>query len=207
HLRVGSVEVPIGLIVILIILLLSAVFNLLTKELATIGGVTFTVVFFTMFYFSERYHEKLRRARAAPHELDRPHQHLEQFNQEEMTSVSPESLALARRYRKLVSIRSTFNLFMLEKALAETDPETTDLVVMTAKVVPQGETGTDLPDLDDYDQQLMTAVVSRAERAGKEVKPLIVPTNNALHAVLKTAKDLQANELILGASNKYSADE
>src|SRR5262249_47973655 len=50
NLRVGSVEVPIGLIVILIILLLSAVFNLLTKELATIGGVTFTVVFFTMFY-------------------------------------------------------------------------------------------------------------------------------------------------------------
>jgi amino acid transporter len=207
NLRVGSVEVPIGLILILIILLLSAVFNLLTKELATIGGVTFTIVFFTLFYLSERYHEKLRRARAAPHEQDRPHQHLEQFNQEEMTSVSPESLGLTRRYRKLVSIRSTMNLFMLEKALAETDPETTDLVVMTAKVVPQGETGTDLPDLDDYDQQLMTAVVSQAERAGKEVKPLIVPTNNALHAVLKTAKDLQANELILGASNKYSADE
>ena len=38
----------------------------------------------------------------------------------------------------------------------------------------------------------MTAVVERAENAGKQVKPLIVPTNNPLHAVLKTAKDLQA---------------
>ena len=53
----------------------------------------------------------------------------------------------------------------------------------------------------------MTAVVEQAEKAGKEVKPLIVPTNNPLHAILKTAKDLQAHELIMGASNKYTADE
>jgi nucleotide-binding universal stress UspA family protein len=62
-------------------------------------------------------------------------------------------------------------------------------------------------DLDVYDQQLMTAVVDRAERAGKQVKPLIVPTNNPLHAIMTTAKDLQAHELIMGASNKYTADE
>ena len=53
----------------------------------------------------------------------------------------------------------------------------------------------------------MTAVVERAEKAGKEVKPLIVPTNNPLHAVLNTAKDLDVQELIVGASNKYTADE
>ena len=53
----------------------------------------------------------------------------------------------------------------------------------------------------------MTAVVERAEKAGKQVKPLIVPTNNPLHAVLKTAKDLQAQEIVLGASNKFTAEE
>jgi nucleotide-binding universal stress UspA family protein len=53
----------------------------------------------------------------------------------------------------------------------------------------------------------MTAVVQRAERSGKKVKPLIVPTNNPLYAVLNTAKDLLAQEVILGASNKYTADE
>jgi nucleotide-binding universal stress UspA family protein len=110
-------------------------------------------------------------------------------------------------YRKLVAIRSTNNLFMLEKALAETDPETTGVVVMTAKVAPIGDSQVDRLDLDRYDQQLMTAVVQRAERAGKEVKPLIVPTNNPLFAVIKTAKDIQAHELIMGASNKYTADE
>jgi nucleotide-binding universal stress UspA family protein len=78
---------------------------------------------------------------------------------------------------------------------------------MTAKYVPPGDLPLDQPDLDTYDQQLMTAVVQRAEKAGKQVKPLIVPTNNPLHAVLNMAKDLQAHELIMGASNKYTVDE
>jgi nucleotide-binding universal stress UspA family protein len=95
---------------------------------------------------------------------------------------------------------------MLEKALAETDPESTSVVVMTAKVLPEGDA--EVPrGLDPYDQQLMTAVVDKAEKAGKRVKPLIVPTNNALHAVLKLADELGAQEVILGASNKYHADE
>ena len=37
------------------------------------------------------------------------------------------------------------------------------------------------PDLDHYNRELMTAVVNRAEKAGKHVQPLIVPTNNPLY--------------------------
>jgi hypothetical protein len=96
---------------------------------------------------------------------------------------------------------------MLDKALADTDPQTTDVVVMTAKVSPRGAE-LDVDDtLDSYDQQLLTAVVNHAERLGKPVHPLLVPTNNALHAVLKTAKDLPAQEIVIGASNKYTAEE
>jgi nucleotide-binding universal stress UspA family protein len=107
----------------------------------------------------------------------------------------------------LVAIRSPHNLFMLDKALADTDPQTTDVVVMTAKVEPQGA---ELPPghaLDAYDQQLLTAVVTHAEKLGKTVTPLLVPTNNGLHAVLNTAKDLPCQEILLGASNKYTAEE
>jgi hypothetical protein len=69
-----------------------------------------------------------------------------------------------------------------------------------------GEVGINTSELDVYDQHLMTAVVEKAERAGKKVIPLIVPTNNPLHAVLTTAKDIQANEVIIGASNKFTAE-
>jgi amino acid transporter/nucleotide-binding universal stress UspA family protein len=202
NVKVGNVEFPVGLCLIFLVLLFTALLNLFTKEVATVGGITFTVVFLVIFLVSEHYHEKRRQGAR--------HHHLEQFNQETTGEVTAASLGLTKSYRKLVSIRSTQNLFMLEKALAETDPDTTGMVVMTAKVMqPLAGTGApyDQTDLDTYDQQLMTAVVERAERAGKEVKPLIVPTNNPLHAVLNTAKDLQAHELIMGASNKYTADE
>jgi amino acid transporter len=199
NVRIRGVEVPIGLSLIFLILLVTATMNFLTKEVATIGGIVFTIVFLVTFMTSEHIHE--RRLKGVKH------QHLEQFNKETTEEISPAALGLGKPYRKLVAIRSPQNLFMLEKTLAETDPDTTNVVVMTAKMEPQGETSGIRQDLDTYDQQLMTAVVERAEKAGKEVKPLIVPTNNPLFAVIRTAKELQVQELVMGASNKYTADE
>jgi nucleotide-binding universal stress UspA family protein len=99
-------------------------------------------------------------------------------------------------------------LFMLEKALVDTDPLTTDVLVMTAKMEPPGGSTRAVEiELDSYDRQLMTAVVDRAEKLGKKVLPLIVPTNNPLNAVLTTAKDIGAQEVMLGASNKFTAEE
>jgi amino acid transporter/nucleotide-binding universal stress UspA family protein len=199
NIRIRGVEVPVGLCIILVILLMTAVLNFLTKEVATIGGMAFTAVFFTTFMLSERYHEKKRGAAA--------HKHLEQFNSQTADEVSPETFNLTHPYRKLVAIRSSQNLFMLEKALAETDPETTDVVVMTAKFMPAGNIVVDEQDFDHYDRDLMTSVVTRAEAVGKQVRPLIVPTNNPLFAVISTAHKLRVQELVMGASNKYTADE
>jgi nucleotide-binding universal stress UspA family protein len=122
-------------------------------------------------------------------------------------TVDVASLSLDKPYRKLVAIRSPQNLFMLEKTLRESDPATTDVVVMTAKMMPHGDITSPDMMLDVYDQELLTAVVQRAEATGKEVKPLIVPTNNPLYAIARTAKDLNVQEVALGASNKYTADE
>lgn len=197
--RIGSIEIPFGLLCIFLVLLSAALINLFTKEMATIFGGIFTAGFFIVFFISEWVHDRRLKGKQ--------HKHLEQFNQQSEASVDKNSLGLTRPYRKLVAIRSTQNLVMLEKALADTDPKITDVVVMTAKTVPQGDDPYDKEFLDPYDQDLMTAVVERAESAGKHVQPLIVPTNNPLYALLRTAKDLQVQELVIGASNKYSADE
>jgi amino acid transporter/nucleotide-binding universal stress UspA family protein len=198
NVRVRNVYLPIGLGFIFLLLFLSAVANLLTKPVATVSGLCFTGAFLAVFVGSEYAH---RKRRGTEH-----HEHIEQFNREMVARVTKEDLGLKRPFCKLVAIRSPHNLFMLDKALADTDPQTTDVVVMTAKVEPQGA---DLPSdhLDLYDQQLLTAVVNHAERLGKTVTPLLVPTNNALHAVLNTAKDLPCQEVLLGASNKYTAEE
>ncbi|MFO0965765.1 MAG: amino acid permease [Gemmataceae bacterium] len=199
NVKLGKLELPIGLGLLFVILLIAAIMNLLTKETATIWGLSFTAAFLTIFLVSEHVHE--RRRKGAHHE------HREQFNQQVIPEADPTTLQLKKPYRKLVAIRSTQNLFMLEKAILEADPDTTEVVVMTAKLVPPDHPPGAPLTLDEYDQQLMTAVVNRAEAIGKKVRPLVVPTNNPLHAVLQTAKDIGAQEVVLGASNKFSAEE
>jgi amino acid transporter len=198
NIRVAGIEIPVGLSMILLILLISAVMNLLTKPVATIGGFSFTAMLFTVFFVSEHYDDWRRRSGK--------HQHLDQFNLQATENISPASLGLTRPYRKLVAIRSPQNLFLVEQTLTETDPETTDVIVMAAKLTPHGHDPAHPLKLDRYDQQLMTAVVQQAEKAGQHVLPLIIPTNNPLYAIVRTAKDLQVHELIVAASNKYAAD-
>jgi hypothetical protein len=198
NIRVGNVYVPIGLTLVFLVVFLAALSNLVTKPVATVGGLTFAGVFLSVFVTSESIHRRRRQGEE--------HEHLEQFNRASVERVTAESLDLELPYRKLVAIRSPNNLFMLDKALSVTDPETTDVVVMTAKVTPsRAEAMTS--ELDTRDQQLMTAVVQHAEKLGKRVTPLLVPTNNAVHALLATAQQLGVHELILGASNMYTAQE
>lgn len=197
--RIRGVEIPMGLGIIFLVLAVTAVMNLLTKQVATVAGASFTAVFLGVFMVSEHYHQRLRGTVE--------HRHLEQFNRRAVEAVSPAALGLTKPYRKLVAIRSTNNLFMLERALNETDPETTDVVVMTARVTRGEENAAVRLDLEQYDRELMTAVVDRAEKCGKPVHPLILVTNNPLYAVVHTAMDVEAQELILGTSNVYTADE
>ena len=98
----------------------------MTKEVATITGSLFTGILFFIFFFSERAHHKRpgnRRAHRAPRAVQRG---------SSPSRSRAQGLSLTKPYRKLVAIRSPYNLGMLEKCLHETDPETTDVVVMTA---------------------------------------------------------------------------
>ncbi len=200
NIRVGRFDVPLGITLIFLVLAGAALANLLTKEVATITGSMFTLAFFTLFMFSERAHHRRLGAAAGRHE------HLEQFNEQRAEQVSVQTLNLTKPYRKLVAIRSPYNLGMLERCLAETDPETTEVVVMTASVLPQGSA--DLtPTITEQDRQLLTAVVNLAEHAGKPVKPVIVPTNEPFFALTQTAKTIGAQELIMGPSNKYRPED
>ena len=168
--------------------------------MATITGVAFTVGFYAIFWISEHAHHRRLGARSKQHE------HLEQFNEEQADQLSIDSLHLSKPYRKLVAIRSPYNLGMLERCLAETDPETTEVVVMTASVIPPGS-GDLKPMITDNDRQLLTAVVNLAEHAGKPVRPAIVPTNEPFFAMTLTAKTIGAQELIMGPSNKYRPED
>lgn len=198
NVRVGEVYVPIGMSLVFLVLAAAALANLATKEIATVSGVVFTAMVYAVFWATERARS---RGRGLEH-----HEHLEQFNEREADKVSTATLNLTHPFRKLVAIRSPHNLGMLQKCLDETDPDTTDVVVMTANVLPKGSADFQ-PTITDYDRQLLTAVVNLAEKAGKSVKPLIVPTNEPLYALAQTARTIGAQELFMGLSNKFNPED
>ena len=46
-----------------------------------------------------------------------------------------------------------------------------------------------------------------AEDVGKQVYPLVLPTNNPLYAICTAARDLKATEVVLGVSQQVHAEE
>src|SRR5205085_11326646 len=94
NLKWGDVQLPIGLGIVFLIVLLSALANLVTKPVATVSGLIFTAVFLVLFIASEKYHEKRR---SGAH-----HEHIEQFNRAIVQQVTGESLRLTKPYCKLV---------------------------------------------------------------------------------------------------------
>jgi len=60
---------------------------------------------------------------------------------------------------------------------------------------------------DKYEQELFTAVVSVAEKEGKHVSLVVVPTNDVFEAIVATAQRLNSSVVVCGQSNQLTADE
>src|SRR5260370_19900008 len=60
NIKLDGYELPLGLGIIATLLFSIAGINLLTKEVATISGIAFTIVFFTIFVVSEKINDRRR---------------------------------------------------------------------------------------------------------------------------------------------------
>jgi amino acid transporter len=189
----GQLNIPIGIIAVFLVLLSTALVNLFTKETATIWGVGFTTFFLAAFVIVERISH--RRSGGM-------HEHLEQFNEKSSNSVTIEALGLAHPFPILVAARGPRSLPVLEKIMQEVDTDKQDIVVVTCKVLPARTLGVTEQELsmDDEDRELLTRIVTVAERVGKQVYPVVLPTNTPLYAIATTARDLHAKEVVLGVS-------
>jgi amino acid transporter len=201
NIKLDGNEIPIGLGVIAAILFSVAGINLITKEVATIWGVSFTVVFFAIFLVSERINER---------KLDRSIASLDQFKLNYQQDVSLETVHV-RPGNALVAVRDFNTLSHLDYVLERTDIEAQDIVVMTVRLVKGPDAGErDLYDTSlftDYEQRLFTRVVALAEKRGKPVELVVVPAANIFDAVAQTAVRLDAAEIIAGLSSKMTALE
>jgi amino acid transporter/nucleotide-binding universal stress UspA family protein len=194
------IDLPIGIAAIFLILLGTALINLMTKKVATIWGIGFTAGFLMVFLISEHISHRLRKGAH--------HEHLEQFNEKVTDHPTPESIGLTHLDPVLVAVRNPKSMAALEKVLHETDTTRRDIVAITCKVLPPMTPGVTPQELtvDDNDREVLTRVVNLAEEAGKRVYPLMIPTNNPLYAIATAARDLDASQVVLGASEKVHTD-
>jgi amino acid transporter len=196
NVTVGGFEIPIGLIVVFIVLFGLGFTNLFTKPIATEGGVTFTLILFGLFAFSERANKKIAASRGAD---------LEKFNVSAQNTLTAEAVGCKHPHRKLVAVRAPNRLQHLQRCLEENDPDDVDIVVMTAKVIP-GQSTAVQQTIDIPEQALFSEVIKLAEKEGKTILPIVVPTNNAAYAIAHTAVEMGAEEVFLGASERYPTE-
>src|SRR5712692_8308521 len=84
NIKLDGHELPLGLGIIATLLFSIAGINLLTKEVATVSGVAFTLVFFTVFVVSERVNERKRGAEA--------HVEMDQFRVQPQEVISSQTV-------------------------------------------------------------------------------------------------------------------
>ena len=199
--RVGHTEVPLGLALITLALFALALTNVLTKKTATISGSAFTAVFFIAFQLSERHNRK----KHAEHGAD-----LEKFRLDAREDFSAEAVRV-RPGSYLVAIRNPEMMQPLDKALKQTDPDKVDLVVLNVRELPQAASGEFALKEDQIFNQreaaLFTRVVNLAEKAGKHVNLMVVPSPEPCRAIVETAQKLGCSRVFTGISPRLQPEQ
>jgi amino acid transporter len=194
NITIRGIEIPFGLGSVFTVLFLLGVVNLFTKPYATVGGITFTIILYFIFNISEKANKK--HAAARPPDLER-------FNVAGQDTLTVEAIGCRHATRKLVAVSAPNRLYQLDHALREADPETTDVIVMHAKILTDGDTATVRDTILTEQEELFTQVIKLAEKEGKTVLPIVVPTNNAQYAVAQTAAQLGVSDVYIGMSERY----
>jgi amino acid transporter len=204
NIKLDGYELPLGLGIIATLLFCIAGINLLTKEVATISGIAFTIVFFTIFVVSEKINDR-RRA-----EEIHTTSAMDQFRLSASETVSTDTVAV-RPGNTICLVRDYNTLEHLRTALEITHTGKTDLVVMTVHSMRGPDTGYEGIAEDRlfsrYEQYLFSKVVALAEKAGKKVHLLVVPSSGIFNAIAMTAAQLASRDIIAGRSSWMTPEQ
>ena len=200
NLKIGKLEIPIGLGLITLALFSLACLNLFTKKHATIAGTFFTLAFFVMFQLSEYYHKKRTKGAGAADEKFRL----------EVPQILDENALSVRPGNVLVSVRNPNQLDHVRKVLEKTDTRKIDILVLTVKRVTESGADSELTPAQVFSNDvstLFTRVVSLAEKAGKHVELMVAPGVDPNLAIVETAARLKSSVIVMGLSPRLTPTE
>jgi amino acid transporter len=195
---IAGTEIPLGLGLITLTLLGIAVVNLFTKPAATVSGIIFSGLLFTVFEVSEKMIQKRRGDR---------HVELDQFNLAQEADLTIENVGV-KPGNILVPVSTYYALYPLEAALKRASRGEAEIVVLHVRMLRRAASGEfDLaPDqlFSTIEQLLFTKVLSAAEKEGKPVRLAVAAANDLWEGVLRTAANLQSSAIVLGSSSNIS---
>ena len=200
NLKIGKVEIPVGVGLITLALFALCIINLFTKEVATISGVIFTIAFFAVFTFSER----MTRKGAAGHvELD-------QFNLAQAGDLTPENVGV-KPGNILVPVSTYYSLYHLQAALERAKRREAEIVVLHVRMLRRAASGEYELAADQLfstiEQLLFTKVLSLAEKEGKPVRLAVAAANDLWEGILRAGANLQSCTIVAGSSSKMPVND
>lgn len=198
NIKMDNVYVPVGMVAVLMVLLAATGMNMLTKKVATIGGVLFTLTFFTIFHISEKMNEKKTRFYATDDDND---EKMNLRREADIHTVVPE---LTKARRILIPVRNPNNLVHLASVLETVSDDDTDIIVLSAKIAKGIQSGGET--MSDEDREVFSAVVLLAEKYGKTVKPIFVFSNDPFYSMAQVAQAAGADEIVMGVSGSSGAE-
>ncbi len=193
NLKFGNLEIPLGLGLVTLTLFALCVINLFTKQVATLSGVGFTIVFFAVFTASER----------VTHRRGATHAELDQFNLQPGEDLNPQTLGV-RLGNVLVMVRDYNTLYNLEGVLDRVNTQKQDVVVFHLRLLARAASGEhDLAPEQLFgfkEQELFTRALGVAEKKGKTIHLAVAPATEKWDGILRAAQSLQSSTVVLGPS-------
>jgi hypothetical protein len=200
NIKIAGIEIPVGLGFITLVLIALCVINLFTKQVATISGVAFTLVFFAVFELSEKITQKRGAA----------HAELDQFNVEPGGELTPEAVGV-RPGNVIVMVRNYNTLYHLSAILLRTDTQKQDIAVLHLRLLERAASGEHELEAEQLfsreEQELFTRCLNLAEKMGKTVHLAVAPAAEKWDGILRAAQSLKSSSVVLGLSPRRSIAE
>jgi amino acid transporter len=196
--HVAGREIPVGVGLITLVLLVTAIVNLFTKPAATVSGIVFSGLLLLVFDISER---------ACHRRQGENRGDLDQFNLAQEAELTQTNLAI-RPGNILVPVSTDYALYGLESALQRVKRGEVHVVVLHVQLLRRGGSGE--VDLEAHqlfstiEQSLFTKVLAVAEKEGKPVRLAVAAANDLWEGILRTAANLQSSTVVVGRSSKMS---
>jgi len=163
------------------------------KQVATIPGVAFTLIFFAVFSISERFTRKRGAA----------HTELDQFNLEPGEDLTPDTLGV-RPGNVLIMVRDYNTLYNLGAMLDRVDTRRQDIVVLHMRLLARAASGehelTPEQLFSGKEQELFTRALALAEKKGKTIHLAVASATEKWDGILRAAQSLRSSCIVLGLS-------